>query len=125
MIACVRCCKLLASWQVKKNGDKGQKDEHARPLVISCSANPTPENTASPSLSSREQPAVVSVSHCEERESQQDDLQRMIELMDGFKASKVIQTHSFGLKAHSFSLTRLTDYLPPSYQAGTGRRFKI
>lgn len=76
---------------MKKNGDKGKKDEHTRPLVISCS-NPAPENTASPSLSSREQPAVVSVS--EDCQPQQDDLQQIIQLMDGFKASKVLQTHS-------------------------------
>lgn len=78
---------------MKKNGDKGKKDEDTRPLIMSCFTNPAPENTASPSLSSREQPAVVSVTHREDREPQQDNLQRIIELMDGFKASKVIQTH--------------------------------
>lgn len=78
---------MLDSWQVKKNGDKGKKDEDKRPLLISHSTNPD-----SPSLSSREQLAVVSVRHREDSEPQHDDLQRIIELMDGFKASKVIQT---------------------------------
>lgn len=81
---------------MKTNGGngKGQKDEHTRPLIMSCLTNPAPKNTASPSLSSREQPAVVSVTHREDSEPQQDDLQRIVELMDGFKASKVIQTNS-------------------------------
>lgn len=78
---------------MKKNGDQGKKLKETRPLVISRSTNPAPENMASTLLSSREQPGVVCETHREESEPQQD-LQRFIQLMDGFKASKVIPTHS-------------------------------
>uniref|UniRef100_H3BYB2 Acetylserotonin O-methyltransferase-like n=1 Tax=Tetraodon nigroviridis TaxID=99883 RepID=H3BYB2_TETNG len=58
----------------------------------SPSASPVHKDTASPSLSSREQPAGFTVSQREDSEPQQDDLQRIMELMDGFKASKALFT---------------------------------
>lgn len=73
---------------MKKNGDTSQEDEH------SCSTNLAPENTTAPSLSSREQLTEVIVTEREANGPQKEDLQRIIELMDGFKASKVNQKHS-------------------------------
>lgn len=98
--------QVLASWQVKKNGDNSKEDEHSRPLGDSCFTNPSPENTPSPSLSSREQLTAVSDTECEDSGPQKDDLQRIIELMDGFKASKVNQTHlwhSCNVKRYQFN----------------------
>lgn len=97
---------MLDSWQVKKNGDNSKEDEHSRPLGNSCFTNPAPENTTSPSLSSREQLTEVSDTECEDSGPQKDDLQRIIELMDGFKASKVNHTHlwhSFNVKRYHFN----------------------
>lgn len=79
---------------MKKNGDPSKEDEHAWSLGNSCSTNPAPENTTAPSLSSREQLAEVIVAEREDNGPPKDDLQRIIELMDGFKASKVKQKHS-------------------------------
>lgn len=79
---------------MKKNGDNSKEDEHTWSLGNSCSTNPTPENTTAPSLSSREQLTEVIVTEREDNGPQKDDLQRIIELMDGFKASKVNRRHS-------------------------------
>lgn len=64
---------------MKKNGDNSNEDEHTWSLGNSCSTNPAPE---------------VIVTEREDNGPQKDDLQRIIELMDGFKASKVNQRHT-------------------------------
>lgn len=79
---------------MKKNGDNSKEDERTLSLGTSCSMNPAPENTSAPSLSSREQLTEAGVPEREDNGPQKDDLQRIIELMDGFKASKVNQTRS-------------------------------
>ncbi|XP_056889389.1 probable bifunctional dTTP/UTP pyrophosphatase/methyltransferase protein isoform X2 [Takifugu flavidus] len=80
--------------KVKKNGDNSKEDEHTWPLGNSCSTNPAAENTTAPSLSSREQLTEVIGTQREDNGPQKDDLQRIIELMDGFKASKALFTAS-------------------------------
>lgn len=49
------------------------------------------ENTALPLMTSRGQEIKFGVTEHEDRELKKEDLQRIIELLDGFKASKVIR----------------------------------
>lgn len=48
------------------------------------------EKTTLPLMTSKEQVMELNVSEHEESEPKKEDLQQIIELMDGFKASKVI-----------------------------------
>lgn len=48
------------------------------------------ENTTVPLMTSKEQVMELNVTEHEDSEPKKEDLQRIIELMDGFKASKVI-----------------------------------
>uniref|UniRef100_A0A674MCE4 Acetylserotonin O-methyltransferase-like n=1 Tax=Takifugu rubripes TaxID=31033 RepID=A0A674MCE4_TAKRU len=85
---------LLLSQEILAHSETNVKDEHTWPLGNSCSTNPAAENTAAPSLSSREQLTEVIGTEREDNGPQKDDLQRIIELMDGFKASKALFTAS-------------------------------
>ncbi len=55
---------------------------------------PSSENTTLPLVTSRGQVIEPNVKEHEDCELKKEDLQRMIELMDGFKASKVILNKS-------------------------------
>ncbi|XP_051260605.1 probable bifunctional dTTP/UTP pyrophosphatase/methyltransferase protein isoform X3 [Dicentrarchus labrax] len=52
------------------------------------------ENTPLPLMTSRGQVMELNVTECENSEPKKEDLQRIIELMDGFKASKALFTAS-------------------------------
>lgn len=69
---------------MKINGEQGETP------VNSLSSETSQENLAGAAESGKGRPMPSNVMEQEEREPKREELQRIIQLMDGFKASKVI-----------------------------------
>lgn len=84
---------------MKKNSSESEVGESSWTLVNSLSKHTDDieaesrdsENTTLPLTTSRGQVIELNVTEPEDGEQKREDLQRIIELMDGFKASKVIK----------------------------------
>ena len=70
------------------------------------------DNTTLPLIPSRGQVIQLNVAKQEDSEPKREDLQRIIELMDGFKASKVLgfklYTYSWNINLYCLQLLYLT-----------------
>lgn len=88
---------------MKRNSSESKVGESSWKLVNSLSKHTddieakfrASENTTLPQMTSRGQVIELSVTEQEDSEQKKEDLQRIIELMDGFKASKVIRHKVF------------------------------
>ncbi|XP_036965936.1 probable bifunctional dTTP/UTP pyrophosphatase/methyltransferase protein isoform X4 [Acanthopagrus latus] len=86
--------------KVKRNGDKSEESQSSRMLVNSLSKHTDTrevqdsENTTLPLTTSGGQVIELNLTEQEDSEPNNEDLQRIIELMDGFKASKALFTSS-------------------------------
>ncbi|KAM8748360.1 putative bifunctional dTTP/UTP pyrophosphatase/methyltransferase protein isoform 4-T7 [Acanthopagrus schlegelii] len=86
--------------KVKRNGDKSEESQSSRMLVNSLSKHTDlrevqdSENTTLPLTTSGGQVIELNLTEQEDSEPNNEDLQRIIELMDGFKASKALFTSS-------------------------------
>ena len=84
---------------MKRKGSENEVDESSWTLVNSLSKHTDgraakfrdSENTTLPLMTSRGQLIELNVTEHEDSEPSKEDLQRIIDLMDGFKASKVIR----------------------------------
>ncbi len=84
---------------MKRNGSESEVGESSWTLVNSLSKHTDDreaesrdtENTALPLMTSRRQVIELNVTEHEDSEPKKEDLERIIELMDGFKASKVFR----------------------------------
>lgn len=79
--------------QVKINSSNSGEGERSWMLVSSLSKRTENgenlENAALPAASGKEQAIELNVTEQENREPKKEELQRIMQLMDGFKASKV------------------------------------
>lgn len=73
---------------MKRNSSENEVGESSRTLVNSLSKH---TDDALPLMTSRRQVIELNVTEHEDSEPKKEDLQQIIELMDGFKASKVIR----------------------------------
>ncbi|XP_049449545.1 probable bifunctional dTTP/UTP pyrophosphatase/methyltransferase protein isoform X1 [Epinephelus fuscoguttatus] len=88
------CSSASPAHKVKRKGSQSEVDESPWALVNSLSEHTESENTTLLPMTSRGQTIELNVTEHEDSEPEKEDLQRMMGLMDGFKASKALFTAS-------------------------------
>ncbi|XP_042350473.1 probable bifunctional dTTP/UTP pyrophosphatase/methyltransferase protein isoform X1 [Plectropomus leopardus] len=83
--------------KIKRKGSESEEDESSWTLVNSLSKHTDDANSVNatlPPMTSRGQATGLNLTEQEDSEPKKEDLQRIIDLMDGFKASKALFTAS-------------------------------